>query len=94
MVFFFRTMVSSNDIVASLKCELERCLVSNKQKRAEVTELKEEMRKVKKEMMDFRQRCEHAELLTQEQKVSQIYLFSGQLHFRRLYIGATATTPR
>ncbi|XP_060584200.1 golgin subfamily A member 4-like isoform X2 [Ruditapes philippinarum] len=60
--------VSSNDIVASLKIELERCLVSNKQKRAEVSDLKEEMRKVKKDMMEFRQRCERAELLTQEQK--------------------------
>ncbi|XP_045184514.2 trichohyalin-like isoform X1 [Mercenaria mercenaria] len=63
-----QSAVSSSDIVTSLKVELERCLVSNKQKRGEVSELKEEMRKVKKDMMEFRQRCERAELLTQEQK--------------------------
>jgi len=63
---------SGGDIVASLKSELERCLVSNKIKRQEAAELKEEMRKVKKEMLEFKQRCERAELLSQEQKVSYL----------------------
>ncbi|KAH3868136.1 hypothetical protein DPMN_031276 [Dreissena polymorpha] len=58
----------SSDVVSSLKSELERCLVSNKQKRAEVTELKEELRKFKKDMLEYKQRCERADLLTQEQK--------------------------
>ncbi|WAR30209.1 CE152-like protein [Mya arenaria] len=59
---------SSADVVTSLKSELERCLVSNKQKRQEVTDLKEELRKVKKDMLEYKQRCERAELLTQEHK--------------------------
>lgn len=64
------TTAASADVITSLKAELERCLVSNKQKRSEVTELKEEVRKAKKDMLEYRQRCERAELLSHEQKVS------------------------
>ena len=66
------TTANSADVVTSLKVELERCLVSNKQKRSEVNDLKEEVRKAKKDMLEFKQRCEQAELLSHEHKVRWI----------------------
>ena len=60
---------SSNEVVTSLKAELERCLISNRLKRAQVMELKDDLKTVKKDLMEYKQRCERAELLSEEQKV-------------------------
>ncbi|XP_048749329.2 centrosomal protein of 152 kDa-like isoform X2 [Ostrea edulis] len=51
----------SHDLVANLKIELERCLLSNKEKRIQVNKLQEELRTCKKDLEEFRMRCERAE---------------------------------
>ena len=64
---------TSNEVVSSLKAELERCLISNRQKRAQVMELKDELKTIKKDLTDYKQRCERAELMAEEQKVCTLY---------------------
>ena len=68
---------TSNEVVSSLKAELERCLISNRQKRAQVMELKDELKTLKKDSAEYKQRCEQAELLSQEQKVGYSSIFSS-----------------
>nr|XP_022305417.1 trichohyalin-like isoform X2 [Crassostrea virginica] len=51
----------SQDLVSNLKIELERCLLSNKEKRIQVNKLQEELRTCKKDLEEFRMRCERAE---------------------------------
>ena len=62
---------TSNEVVSSLKAELERCLISNRQKRSQVMELKDELKTLKKDLTEYKQRSDRAELLSQEQKVSR-----------------------
>ena len=64
---------TSNEVVSSLKAELERCLISNRQKRAQVMELKDELKTIKKDLTEYKQRCERAELISEEQKVRNLY---------------------
>ncbi|CAC5397295.1 CEP152 [Mytilus coruscus] len=54
--------------VHSLRCELERCLLSNKEKRIQVSNQQEELRKLKREMGEYRIRCERAEKTAEEYK--------------------------
>ena len=63
-----------DDLVSSLRTELERCLRSNREKRAELTELKgrvktltSEMEKVKGQLSEFEKTCS-------DQKVSLIFV--------------------
>ncbi|XP_033726371.1 nucleoprotein TPR-like [Pecten maximus] len=59
---------ASDDMVTSLKAELERCLLSNKQKRQQVAQIQEELRAAKKEIGELKQRCERAELSSEDYK--------------------------
>lgn len=59
----------SHDLVANLKIELERCLLSNKEKRIQVNKLQEELRTCKKDLEEFRMRCERAEKSESDLKV-------------------------
>ncbi|KAL3884693.1 hypothetical protein ACJMK2_024805 [Sinanodonta woodiana] len=59
---------SSDDVVSNLKSELERCLVSNRQKRQEVMEMRDELRATRKEVTELKGRCERAEKTVEEQK--------------------------
>jgi molecular chaperone GrpE (heat shock protein) len=52
-----------------LRCELERCLLSNKEKRIQVSNLQEDLRKLKKEFGEYRIRCERSEKTAEEYKV-------------------------
>ncbi|XP_052084175.1 centrosomal protein of 152 kDa-like [Mytilus californianus] len=54
--------------VHNLRCELERCLLSNKEKRIQVSNQQEELRKLKREMGEYRIRCERAEKTAEEYK--------------------------
>ena len=56
--------------MTSLKAELERCLISNRQKRAQVMELKDDLKTLKKDLGEYKLRCDKADILTQEQKVN------------------------
>ena len=60
---------TSSEVVTSLKAELERCLISNRQKRAQVMELKDDLKTLKKDLAEYKLRCDKADILTQEQKV-------------------------
>ena len=60
---------TSSEVVTSLKAELERCLISNRQKRAQVMELKDDLKTLKKDLSEYKLRCDKADILTQEQKV-------------------------
>ncbi|XP_069102444.1 trichohyalin-like isoform X3 [Argopecten irradians] len=59
---------ASDDMVTGLKAELERCLLSNKQKRQQVAQIQEELRSAKKEIGELKQRCERAELTSSDYK--------------------------
>lgn len=60
----------SHDLVSNLKIELERCLLSNKEKRIQVNKLQEELRTCKKDLEEFRMRCERAEKSETDLKVN------------------------
>ena len=64
----------SQDLVSNLKIELERCLLSNKEKRIQVNKLQEELRTCKKDLEEFRMRCERAEKSETDLKV-ELLLF-------------------
>ncbi|KAJ8306715.1 hypothetical protein KUTeg_015756 [Tegillarca granosa] len=59
---------SSDELITSLKTELERCLVSNKQKREQVSQLQTEIRSSKKELEEIRDRFERSEKSSQDCK--------------------------
>lgn len=71
---YFRTgpnaSAADDGTVHSLRCELERCLLSNKEKRIQVSNQQEELRKLKREMGEYRIRCERAEKTAEEYKVT------------------------
>ncbi|OWF36520.1 trichohyalin-like [Mizuhopecten yessoensis] len=59
---------ASDDMVTGLKAELERCLLSNKQKRQQVAQIQEELRAAKKDIGELTRRCERAELSSADYK--------------------------
>jgi hypothetical protein len=63
------TKVTDDATVHGLRCELERCLLSNKEKRIQVSNLQEDLRKLKKEFGEYRIRCERSEKTAEEYKV-------------------------
>ena len=71
-VSYRNTFNTSSEVVTSLKAELERCLISNRQKRAQVMELKDDLKAVKKDLAEYKLRSEKADILTQEQKVDKL----------------------
>ncbi|KAK3095207.1 hypothetical protein FSP39_011518 [Pinctada imbricata] len=56
----------SHDVITGLKLELERCLLSNKEKRIQVSKLQEDLRSTKKELEEVSTRCERAEVSLKE----------------------------
>ena len=63
------TKVTDDATVHGLRCELERCLLSNKEKRIQVSNLQEDLRKLKREFGEYRIRCERSEKTAEEYKV-------------------------
>lgn len=71
----------SHDLVSNLKIELERCLLSNKEKRIQVNKLQEELRTCKKDLEEFRMRCERAEKSETDLKVNWRVINNSEHHF-------------
>ena len=67
-------MTSSDELISQLKVELERCLMSNKQKRSEVIEKSQEVKAVKTELSVLEGKCQDLEKTCQDQQVSEQHL--------------------
>lgn len=62
-------MSNSENLVTNLRSELERCLLSNREKRAQLGKITEDLSAIQNEAKELRERCERAEKTAYEQQV-------------------------